>query len=594
MAVRRHELFFLVGISITTIGFHLYDFGKPAIWADETSYFFEAVSLVHHPRSDLYRFSLHHGDRIGIFPIQHSPYVGALESYLVTPILYFFGLNVTAIRGYEMLTAISIVVLTYFLGKELFSRRIGMISSSLLSVLPMFVFYSRQSLTYEWSLISFALLIIIFGLRYLKTLKIRYLFGSLFLIGMGIWGYLWFLWFVLGLVATIPVVIKSMKFKLQPAVEELSRNGKFLRPIQLKHNKIKFIITVPISLLVGFTPIIISYFHNSSPSHLVPFLLRTISGEHTGYGAGSNTNIAGNIVERSHHLFDMLGHLNTGLWFSSAHYTQQNYMDNDTSYVLYFLFLAMIVVLLIQIFYNRRKSKRIIGLMLLIAVTLLSSSFTVSSFQPVQLGILLPFIFLVIGKGIDTIVSNKKLLNFFSFLGRKNSSNYVTLGIVSFLVITQIPILIKGYDIIENAPYSGAYATYEKLNLYLKENKLIPVTGSFNVVRGIVVYTNAEQIPIPVTVGDPGMKFDEKTKRTLPVLESKGLLNKKYLFIISVYPFEPPCSTLPVSHLYDMGHNCAWLYFVESAAIRNNKTLEKIDFPFPDGTPFLRTLRFVD
>jgi len=39
---------------------------------------------------------------------------------------------------------------------------------------------------------------------------------------------------------------------------------------------------------------------------------------------------------------------------------------------------------------------------------------------------------------------------------------------------------------------------------------------------------------------------------------------------------------------------CIESYFVEQAAIRTDKSLEVIDFPLPDGTPFLRTYRVIN
>jgi len=134
--MEKKEFFFILGLISTTFFLHLYDFGLPPL--NGTS-----LTMITSPDSELYKFSETWGLRIGKFPIQFSPYLGGVSSYLSIPTLFFLGINPESARIYQMIIAASIVVLTYFTGKELFSKRVGVISSSLLVVFPVFVFFFK-------------------------------------------------------------------------------------------------------------------------------------------------------------------------------------------------------------------------------------------------------------------------------------------------------------------------------------------------------------------------------------------------------------------------------------------------------------------
>jgi len=206
----------LFGVIALTIGFHLYDFGLPAIWPDESSFFVTSLSMAFPPDSDLYKHALAFSwPHFGPLHVQFSPHVGAIfDTYTTIPFLYFLGIGVGTIRIYSMIVAVISIVLIYFAGKELFSSRVGIIASVLLAINPLFVFFTRQGILYEWTLVCIFLLIMILSLRYVKNLKNRNLATVLFLIPLCIFSYAWFLWYALGLLATLPLFIKGLFSKL--------------------------------------------------------------------------------------------------------------------------------------------------------------------------------------------------------------------------------------------------------------------------------------------------------------------------------------------------------------------------------------------
>lgn len=587
MFIEKNELIFLVIVTTVTIGFHLYDFGLPPLWADETSPFIMALSLINSPDSDLYNYSHQWGLHLGPFPVAWQIYNGnSIASFIAAPILYFFGTNVLSIRIYEMLIAIILLSLTYFCGKELFSKRVGMISVSLLAVLPSFVFYSRQSALYDWSNLCIALLVIIFGLRYLKTTKNKYLFLTIFLIGIGVYEYLWFGWIVVGFLVTIPLWFKNIQRVLEIKSEGLTLNSNNSL-IKIKNNKIKFAIISVFSFVLGFSHMIVAYILSPKNS-LIVFLLNTIQGNTKQYLGASNTNFLENLTMRGHDVFDFLGKPNVAFYFANI-----DIPWNDVSFVFPILFLITTIVSVIYVAYRKDQSKRIASLLLLILGIFVASTFTVSTFLVIQMSIMLPFIFLSIGKGIDIIASNKKILNYLFIFSKRITIKYIIFGTIVIITLTQIPLLVNGFDVMENTSTANTIHVYEELNFYMAENNLKPVSFDFFTAKIIPFYSNGEFVPVVLPWELQTKPELNKFREPMTKIENLDFNSDNYVFIIYAYPSPPDCSKLTTEQL-NQDPVCFAISFVEKVAIRDNAKLEIIDFMLPDGTSFIRTMRIMD
>jgi len=588
-------LFFMLGIVSITIIFHLYDFGLPAIWPDEAHMFIAALSMLNSPDSDLYNHSLGFTIHIDRFPVFQAPFIGTLESYLSTPVLYFLGINVTSIRLYQMFVAISVVIFTYFAGKEIFSRQTGIIASSLLATMPAFVFYSRQFVAYDYALISIMLLVIIFGIRFLKTLQIKYLAGTLLPIGFGIWAYLWFLWFVLGFIVTIPLAIKifNSKFSKKIIKNDLKKKNKIESSVN-NRKKLGFVFLSICFLVLGFTPLILQYVEFQERS-LIPHLFRAV-----GIGGEAeplNANFVENLVKRGGHLVEILEHPRMGLWFSNVFVPSHE----TISYSYIIMLMISLPVSLIYAMGRKAKSKSIIGLLLVFVTFIISSSYTLEVFSPNHLLFLLPLIFIIIGLGIEIISKNKKVIKTFEIFRIKISSNVLIATITIVIILTQLPFLIDNYKILENDPTANTHIPYQNLASYLNEKNLTPVSMGWWTDRTMVVYTNGEYAPVILYSGVPmNTEFNDSLKENMKPLEQHSLeanrnyLSEEFLFVMYTYPEMPNCSEVPVPSEKHFGYKCAQAFLIESAAERNNKSLEIIDFPLPDGNPYLRSFRFLD
>lgn len=585
MVLGRKEVVFLTMIIITTFGLQLYDFGLPAIWPDETSYFVLSLSMLNPTNSDLYHYSQLWSIHSGPFPVQWEPYVGALSSYVAAPLIYFLGPNQNTVRLYEMLTCVSIVILTYFCGRELFSKRVGAISSSLLTTWPFFAFYSRQSITYEWILLSIALLIVIMGLKYVKTSKIRYLGFALFLVGIGVYGYLWFFYFIFGVILTIPLWYKIVKKKMMNKVPNVDHRNN-----APQNKKSKLVILSILSLITGCGPLILSYLTHPYYS-LIPFLLRTVDfSKKTSYLKVSNLDIINHILLRFGHFFDLLSKPGLGFYVSN--------LLHPWNPITYVIPIVLTITVIISIFYVAKKKshyKKILFLYLLISGIFIFSMFTVSGLNALQLGILLPFLAILMAKGIEIISVNAKILSYIQSFRKQLSSQHIALCIVLVIILVQIPTLASGFRALETDPSTKINIPYEKLNSYLEKNNLVPVSLGWFTDRTPVFYSNGKHVPILIPGNTiPAGVLNETTKQNMVKLESLNLLDTKYAFLLYLYPNEPDCGKMNDVNTITSAPVCADTYFVESAANRNHLNLEKVDFPLPDGTPYLRVLRFMN
>jgi len=540
---RSSEFWFLFAIGVVTILLHAYEFLQPPLWADETSPFVMAMSLVSPHDSDLYHYSRLWGAHLGPFPLAWQHYNGnAIAAYLAAPFLYFLGISVTAVRTYELAVAIAVLVLTYYLGKELFSKKAGMMGASLLAILPSFVFYSRQSPLYDWTDLCIALLVIIFGMRYLRHRKILYLASSVFLLGVGVYEYLWFVWIVIGLLCTIPLWIKKIKF------------GK------------KFVIALSVALIVGFGHLIIGYVLSPTQS-LVPFAVMTLTGNNTQYPHASNANFFGNAMMRSNDLFGFLSKPSVAFSFYNS-----NLSFDVVNYTFSVIFGITTIALIIYICKRRQDARKIGSILILILGIFVSSMFTISEFLPIQISILLPFLFVSIGKGLEIILSPL----------RKRRLDYLVLIAIILIGSTQIPTIISGFDYIRDSSTAQTAGVYDEINSYMSQNHLKAVSLDFFTAKVIPFYSEGKVIPVVMRWTLPQNSELDKLREPMSEIDTLDL-RSNYIFLVYSYPNFPDC-THPS---FEQKPVCDDLSYIENYASKNNLKAQKTNFLLPDGTDFV-------
>ncbi len=111
-------------------------YNPPGLYIDEASNGYNAYSILKTGRDE-------YGNLMPLLFKAFGDYNPALSVYTLVPSIAVFGLNNFAVRFPSALLGTLTVLTTYFLGKFLFSRKIGLISSLLLAISPWHLQFSR-------------------------------------------------------------------------------------------------------------------------------------------------------------------------------------------------------------------------------------------------------------------------------------------------------------------------------------------------------------------------------------------------------------------------------------------------------------------
>jgi hypothetical protein len=133
-------------------------------------------------------------------PLMVQDYIGALNVYLALPFLLLGGINVVALRWLSLITGALTLVLAWRVADRLGGPVAAAVTVILLAVSPTFVFWSRQGIfvTNLTALLFMAGLLS--GLRWWAGRLHRDLWLTAFLLGLGVYAKLLFVWAVGALV----------------------------------------------------------------------------------------------------------------------------------------------------------------------------------------------------------------------------------------------------------------------------------------------------------------------------------------------------------------------------------------------------------
>ena len=71
-------------------------------------------------------------------------YIATVNTYMAIPFFAIMGINVTALRTMPIAQSTTAMIFLYLLARELYNRRVAMVTVFMLAVSPSFVFWSRQ------------------------------------------------------------------------------------------------------------------------------------------------------------------------------------------------------------------------------------------------------------------------------------------------------------------------------------------------------------------------------------------------------------------------------------------------------------------
>ncbi|MBI2303186.1 MAG: glycosyltransferase family 39 protein [Chloroflexi bacterium] len=142
-------------------------------------------------------------------PIMVWDYVGAVNTYALLPFFALLGVNVFSLRLMTVAGGVLTLLLTYQLARELFPRGVAAVSIFLLAVHPSFVFWNRQGIHVTSLMTVMALGASLCLLRWRREGGWGYLMGGAFLLGLGLSAKLLFLWFVVAVIVAFLIKEKS-------------------------------------------------------------------------------------------------------------------------------------------------------------------------------------------------------------------------------------------------------------------------------------------------------------------------------------------------------------------------------------------------
>ena len=230
--------------------------------------------------------------------------------------------------------------------------------------------------------------------------------------------------------------------------------------------------------------------------------------------------------------------------------------------------------------------RRMLGVLVLLSVMFVASTFTVSFLSIMQLGIMVPFVFMLIGGSLDGIAARISR-------GRALRGGAVAACMVAAVVAVQAPVVADGYSHLAGQPYSQYARAAGALDAYLSEQGLAPVEMDFWT-RSLFFEMDGRHVPVKVRIGaDNGTGFDPDWRGAALAAEDVDLVRIDVAFVIYTYPEKFDCISDMDASQIPLANQCLQAWFVESAAERNGLDVVATDFELPNGYPYYRALQMV-
>ena len=560
LPVTRAEVAFLAAAASATAALHLTMFGQPMLNSDESSLQIMGLTVFSEPGGTWHEYSMNFGSRLDRFPVQFAPYIGALGAYASLPFTYALGPTVEAVRAYNMAVAISIQLAVYLVARQLFSRSSAVIAAGALGAFPFFVFYSRQGSMYDWAVLPVLLLSVWFGVRFARYRSMRFLVAAALCAGLAVWGYLYALWPVLGMLAILPFALRRVDRRAVLCAMMLGLAG---------------------LALLGAQHMV------SSGGSLASFLIDT-AREDTSYlrPGTDNSAVLANLSVRAGHLHDLLTRPIMGMYGANMHYLDWNPYDPTFAILLG----AGALVGTVAVIGRLDGWRRFAGTLVVVGATVAASTVTVTVLNPVQLGVAVPFAFVLMGGGLGraaAYLSDK--------LGKTGlRQHHVAAMMVAAIAASQAPHIYAGFSEMRDEPGSEYRQAAEQLDAYLKETGSAPAAMDWWTFKSLFIVLGGGHAPSDLYGPWENKEFDDEARALLRSAQSPVQVGKDTAFVLYMYPGELDCSSDLSSSDIPRSNQCAQAYFVEYLAGSAGLEVESADFDLPDGTPYYRVLRMAD
>ncbi len=155
---KNKDCFWLLSIVVVSVVLHFYGLGKQSLWIDEIF----TLRNIECKWSEVLHTSI---------SLNNSP---PLYYYCNKLFCSVFGYSEIALRFLSALFASLSIVMLYFFTKEIFSKKIALLSAFLLAINPLALWFAHEARNY--TMVVFLLLFsLLFALKYWKTKEIKHL-----------------------------------------------------------------------------------------------------------------------------------------------------------------------------------------------------------------------------------------------------------------------------------------------------------------------------------------------------------------------------------------------------------------------------------
>lgn len=260
-----------------------YQIALPGLHTDEALEVLPAVQLVRGQEVECFKDVCI--DLFGLrLPVMIYEYIATVNTYMAIPFFALFGVSVPTLRAMPILQSVVALVFLYLLARELFNRRVALLSVALLAVSPSFVFWSRQGVFVTSVTIPISLIGVWSWHRWWRSSKPGYLYLGAFLFGLGVSAKFLFGWLLAGVGGAFVLL------NLDRILESLRRRS--LAPLGIRLRRRDVAIGGALVIL-GLLPLIL---FNVRTMSTINYIRDKVFG--TSYYQVDNTNLAENLRER--------------------------------------------------------------------------------------------------------------------------------------------------------------------------------------------------------------------------------------------------------------------------------------------------------
>lgn len=343
----------------------LYQLDLPGLYYDEAADAVPAMQLLlGQPTAPVRGAAIVLGDKA--IPLMVMDYVGTVNTVLLLPFLALGGVSVVAMRLMAVLAAAITIGLTYLLGREFLSRPAAAAAALLLAAHPSFVFFSRQGIhvTSVMSLLAIAAFYCFY--RWRQRGQARFLHWAAFLLGVGLWAKVLFLWFILAFVVGYVVLILVRRGRHLSWAQGAGAGGFFL---------------------LGAGPLLL---YNLQTQGTLQVLGANLARSQAGV---NNQEVAANLLARLDNLRVLLD--GGFFWF----------LGHPSSAPVYPYLFGVTMIGGIAVTWGQRRptSRHLLFLVLFITLVFLQSAVTISGLWATHLYALLPFLMLLFGASLQVL-----------------------------------------------------------------------------------------------------------------------------------------------------------------------------------------------